>query len=85
MVFGRLTKIYRWPLNVGSMVSEEAETPREPDPEVREVAIAPAVREALTWLQVDLVEVFKPRSSVMICSKIFGGGAHSVARSCVGW
>ena len=68
--------------DVGSIASEdeEAETPQEPDPEVREVAITPAVRAALTWLdQVDLVEVFKPRASVMKSVPKFLTGAFRIA------
>ena len=68
--------------DAGSIASEdeEAETPQEPDPEVREVAIAFAVRAALTWLdQVDLVEVFKPIASVMKSVPKFLAGAFRIA------
>ena len=68
--------------DAASAVSEdvEASAPVEPDPPVREVAITPAVRAALAWLdQVDLVEVFKPRASVMKSVPKFLCGAFRIA------
>ena len=67
--------------DAASAVSEdvEASAPVEPDPPVREVAITPAVRAALAWLdQVDLVEVFKPRASVMKSVPKFLCGAFRI-------
>ena len=44
----------------------EADAPSEEEPEVREVVITPAVGAGLAWLdQVNLVEVFQHRASVM--------------------
>ena len=68
--------------DAASAVSEdvEASAPVEPDPQVREVAITLAVRAALAWLdQVDLVEVFKPRASVMKSVPKFLCGAFRIA------
>ena len=68
--------------DAASAVSEdvEASAPVEPDPPVREVAITPAVRAAFAWLdQVDLVEVFKPRASVMKSVPRFLCGAFRIA------
>ena len=68
--------------DAASAVSEdvEASAPVEPDPQVGEVAITPAVRAALAWLdQVDLVEVFKPRASVMKSVPKFLCGAFRIA------
>ena len=68
--------------DVGSAMSEDVETGDnlEPDPEVREVTVTPAVRAALMWLdEVDLVEVFKPRASVMKSVPKFLSGAFRIA------
>ena len=68
--------------DVGSAVSEDVETGDnlEPDPEVREVIVTPAVRAALVWLdEVDLVEVFKVRASVMKSVPKFLAGAFRIA------
>ena len=64
----------------------EARNPGPPKwlrmPEVREVAITPAVRAVLAWLdQLDLVEKFKPRASVMkSVPKFFVTSRSSVGR-----
>ena len=68
--------------DVGSAVSEDVETGDnlEPDPEVREVIVTPAVRAALVWLdEVDLVEVFKFRVSVMKSVPKFLSGGFRIA------
>ena len=65
-----------------SAVSEDVETGDnlEPDPEVREVIVTPTVRAALVWLdEVDLVEVFKLRASVMKSVPKFLAGAFRIA------